>query len=169
LVDFTMVIAGAGITRFTIRHVTIELGGTEPVNPPTDALKPGSGVGVVMSGVMYVHSVASGSLTKPACGVSVTETVEVVVGVGFSHWNVANPGASVVACAVEPVAPAGRVHDVGVGDTVAASSHPWAGWRSSTAGSGFRSTSFWTVTDGAHSWKAAARSEASRSEKSATR
>ena len=45
-------IDGVGTRRFTISHVTMASGGTEPLNPPTVATRSGSGLGLGSSGVM---------------------------------------------------------------------------------------------------------------------
>ena len=81
----------------------------------------------------------------------------------------AKPFASVVWVAVAPTPVVGFTHFAGTGLALAVMSHPLAGIRSSVPGSGVRSTSLRTVTDGAHSWNAASRSASSSSEKSGTR
>ena len=109
-----------------------------------------------------------GSRTQPAWGVSLTAMVE-TAGAVVSHWKVANPLAPVVVVALAPDAPAGTTQAAGVGATVASRVQPCPGWRSSTSGSALWSSSLRTVTDGAHSWKAALRSDACSSAKSGCR
>jgi hypothetical protein len=164
-VSFWMETAGAGMRRLTIVQVTIELDGAVPLKPPFTALKFGRGVSVGWSGVRYVHVVAVGSLAKPVCAASFTETFE-STDVAVDHWKLAKPSAPVVVVAVGPDAPAGSTQEVGVGDVWIVICHPRPGSRSCAFGSGSRSTTLRTFTDGAQSWNAASRSASWSFEKS---
>ena len=139
---------------------------------PFGVVVTGSGRSPAVSGVRTTHAVAEGSLTKPGgtrAGFSSVTVTSEVVRVAYVHWNVANPLASVVTVAVEPAPVAGSTQSVGMGLTVVVMSQSGAGTRSFVPGSGVRSTSLRTVSDGAHRPKAASRSASSRSSKSATR
>ena len=97
-----------------------------------------------------------------------TKTSELVC-VADVHWNDANPLASVATVAVAPTPVAGSTQSAGMGLTAVVMSQSGAGTRSIVPGSGVRSTSLRTVSDGAHSPNAASRSASSRSSKSTTR
>src|SRR5262245_9040020 len=153
-VAFSMSIAGSGETRFTIWQLNMASSGMGPLNTPSGPVRDGRGAGVGSSGVMKVQVVSAGSFKNPACTSSVTVIVE-LVGALVVHWKFTNPSGPVVLVAVDSVAPLGSTQVAGVGATSAVMVQSSPGWRSSTAGSGFWSTSLAMLTDGAHSWKAA--------------